>query len=61
MTKFVLKMPKEAAERLVKKFKDDPEAFKKHFKDLGFEIEEVKMTSEEDQKRLASNLLPNQE
>ena len=55
MTKFVLEMPIDAAERLVKKFKDDPEAFKKHFKDLGFEIEEVKMTSEEDKNRLNNN------
>ena len=40
-TKITLSLPKEAADKILKDFKDNPEKVKTYFKGAGFDIEDI--------------------
>ncbi len=41
-SRVTLEMPKDAAERLIKKFEENPEELKKEFEKYGFEVIDIK-------------------
>ena len=41
ITKITLEMPEEAARELKRKYEENPAEFRKHFKDLGFNIDSL--------------------